>query len=52
MAQLDHDIWDYWRIIKKLRNIIMFTVATMAFFSFGFAKLKSLSAVDFFESSA
>ena len=52
MAQYDIDIRDYWRIIKKRRKIILFSMVTMAVFSFVFAKLKARSAVDFYASSA
>ena len=52
MAQYDIDLRDYWRIIRKRRSIIIFSMITMAVLSFIFAKFKARSTVDFYASSA
>ncbi|MBI2131209.1 MAG: polysaccharide biosynthesis tyrosine autokinase, partial [Candidatus Tectomicrobia bacterium] len=39
MGQYDINLRDYWRIIRKRKIIIIFTVMVLGFFSFVFAKL-------------
>ena len=39
MGQYDINLRDYWRIIRKRKLIIIFTVVILGFFSFVFAKL-------------
>ena len=52
MAQYDIDIRDYWRIIKKRRPIIIFSMITMMVFSFIFANYKRSQVVNIYASSA
>jgi len=52
MAQYDIDIRDYWRIIKKRKPIIIFSMITMMIFSFIFAEYKKSKVVNIYASSA
>lgn len=52
MAQYDIDIRDYWRIIKKRKPIIIFSMITMLIFSFIFANYKRSRVIDIYSSSA
>ncbi|MBT4483669.1 MAG: AAA family ATPase [Candidatus Latescibacteria bacterium] len=52
MAQYDIDIRDYWRIIKKRKTIIIFSMVTMLVFSFIFGKYMETKQIDYYASSA
>ncbi|MCD6307957.1 MAG: AAA family ATPase [Candidatus Latescibacteria bacterium] len=52
MAQYDVDLRDYWRIIKKRKPIIIFSMITLMIFSFIFAQYKRSRVIDIFASSA
>jgi len=52
MAQYDIDLRDYWRIIKKRKPIIIFSMLTLLVLSFIFAQYKRSQVVDIFASSA
>jgi len=52
MAQYDIDIRDYWRIIKKRKPIIIFSMITLLVFSFIFARWKKSRIVEYYSSSA
>ncbi len=52
MAQYDIDLRDYWRIIKKRRPIIIFSMVTMLIFSFFFAHYKRGQSTPIYSSTA
>ena len=52
MAQYDIDLRDYWRVIRKRRSIILFSMITMAVLSFVFAKFKQNTTINYYASSA
>jgi len=52
MTQYDIDVRDYWRIIKKRRAIIIFSMAIMCVFSFIFAKYQKSRLVSSYSSSS
>ncbi len=52
MAQYDIDLRDYWRIIKKRKAIIIFSMITLMIFSFIFGKYKKSKIIDYYASSA
>ncbi len=52
MAQYDIDLRDYWRIIKKRKPIIFFSMITLMIFSFIFAQYKKSQVIDIFMSAA
>jgi polysaccharide biosynthesis transport protein len=52
MTQYDIDLRDYWRIIKKRKSVIIFSVATMVIFSFIFARYQKSRAVSMYSSTA
>ncbi len=52
MTQYDLDLRDYWRVVKKRRSVILFSMITMLFFSFFFARYQKSRVVDTFASSA
>jgi len=52
MAQYDIDLRDYWRIIKKRRPIIVFSMITMLVFSFFFGHYKSGKNISQYSSTS
>ena len=52
MAQYDVDLRDYWRIIKKRKSIIIFSMATLMIFSVIFGNYKKSKVINYFSSSA
>ena len=52
MTQYDIDVRDYWRIIKKRRAVILFSMAIMCVFSFIFAKYQKSRLVSSYTSSS
>jgi len=52
MAQYDIDLRDYWRIIKKRKTIIIFSMITLMLFSFIFGKYKKSRIIDYYSSSS
>lgn len=52
MTQYDVDLRDYWRIIKKRKAVIIFSMIIMAIFSFAFAKYQQSKVTAVYSSSA
>lgn len=52
MNQYDVDLRDYWRIVKKRKAVVIFSMITMLIFSFTFAKFQENRVVDSFSSSS
>ena len=52
MNQYDVDLRDYWRITKKRKAVIIFSVIIMSIFSFAFGKFQKSRVTDVFSSSS
>ncbi|MHB9027739.1 MAG: polysaccharide biosynthesis tyrosine autokinase [Candidatus Latescibacterota bacterium] len=52
MTQYDLDLRDYWRVVKKRRSVILFSMISMFIFSFLFARYQKSKVIDTFSSSA
>lgn len=52
MTQYDIDLRDYWRIVKKRKSVIIFSMLAMVVFSFLFARYQKSRVVNSYSSSA
>lgn len=51
MTQYDLDLRDYWRVVRKRRSVIIFSMITMLIFSYLFGRYQKSRVIDIFSSS-